>query len=761
MLCAAALRALEAATPVTQRVAPPSEPSLDESLASFVDSLGEDLLDVPSAPSPPSSSSSTIGVTRNAHSEGHTTALNAAEKWILAALRKLEKTVDDLVHYDHSPNDALASRVQETIAGWYTSHTTAADAGVVDHRPSELAKCPPQQCLVKARGWMIRHINLKRAEYGKRELPQDWGRTLAHGRAVTREVNGTTRRDKAAAGTLYHHKHDMAPSLEQLTAMTLCGLTADQCVHAGVLDALEAGMAIGLYLPTGARGSELKKMHLQSLGYEPIQDEKSGHVFECLKLTAFETKTKEHHLNQILPHSNPWRCGVGLLGLSVLVRVRLYGAPPFGMRTDGNSWKMMGTFVSTLDDRIKAVFRVAGVRRQLNDPVTYLGRHFGTRLLQHAGGSAEGGAARRGHSNGTASYSYTECPLPDMLRLAGNDPAKPFVPAHLSPSLQPAADAVVDRLFPALAAHEAALDARQREVDRLAAADAVRTAEQLNDQQRLARGLRLACRTAVACLAARPRSWRQWALEELEPTLWQHGAAVRSVATLFGGNAPAIEAMNALALQVRRCEEAEMDARRASPENAVTTAVVSALQKVQADAAKREARMMEQQQAMMQQLMAVVRPDVAVLPAATEVPAEETLAEETLAKEAPAFPQVTPPLASAKKKHARTAQEDVTPFSKWSSMADALEYARTELAPRERAEGAAWRILKRADGREDKSRDKQWRCYATLAAACATADVAAVQARFDALRGHTALLAALRAEQGANAARLARGVLGV
>ena len=185
-----------------------------------------------------------------------------------------------------------------------------------------------------------------------------------------------------------------------------------------------------LWRCSGARGSELKKMHMRSLGYETIQEEKSGLTFECLKLTAFETKTKQQHLNQILAHSNPWRCGVGLLGLSLLVSVKLYGAMPFTVKTDERSWKIVGTNVGTLDDRIKEVFKVAGVRRQHGDPITYLGRHFGTRLLQHARGSAEGGAARRGHSNGTASFHYTECPLPDLLKLVGNDSAKPFVAAH-------------------------------------------------------------------------------------------------------------------------------------------------------------------------------------------------------------------------------------------------------------------------------------------------------------------------------------------
>ena len=64
-----------------------------------------------------------------------------------------------------------------------------------------------------------------------------------------------------------------------------------------ILDSLEAGMSLALYLPTGARGSELKKMHLQSLGHEAIQEEKSGLTFECLKLTAFETSRAETSVN--------------------------------------------------------------------------------------------------------------------------------------------------------------------------------------------------------------------------------------------------------------------------------------------------------------------------------------------------------------------------------------------------------------------------------------------------------------------------------
>ena len=114
-----------------------------------------------------------------------------------------------------------------------------------------------------------------------------WGRKLAGVKADARAVNKKTKELKAESGALYHHKHDVAPTQEQLITMTYVGWSGDQRVHANVLDSLESGMSLALYLPTGARGSELKKMHLQCLGYEAIPDEKSGLTFECLKLTAF------------------------------------------------------------------------------------------------------------------------------------------------------------------------------------------------------------------------------------------------------------------------------------------------------------------------------------------------------------------------------------------------------------------------------------------------------------------------------------------
>ena len=594
MLCASVLAELEATVPACNRVLPPSE-------------------DVASAVSATSTASDDHSVGKpkdfSGLADGTTNAYNSLEKWIVAALHKLGKDKTDLLLPTFEPNDALCSQIHGVIAEWHTTRTTARDAGVLDRRASELEKPPPQDCLVKSRGWIIRYINQARAEKGISMIADDkWGRKLAGVRADALAVNKKTKELKAESGSLYHHKHDVAPTQEELMTMTYVGFSGDQRVHADILDALEAGMALALYLPTGARGSELKKMHLQSLGYEAIQEEKSGLTFECLKLTAFETKTKQQHLNQLLAHSNPWRCGVGLLGLSLLVRVKYYGAMPFTMRTDEHSWKIIGS-VGTLDDRIKEVFKVAGVRRQHGDPITYLGRHFGTRLLQHAGGSSEGGAARRGHNNGTASFHYTECPLPDLLKLVGNDSEKPFVPAHHNTDLYPLADAVLLILFPELDAAEKALDKRQNEVDAMRAiSDKVRTEEQLNDQQRLLRSIRFASRMALCCLVARPRTWKQWSILENEGTVWQRATEDnhRVVVTLFAGNKDAIEAMNQLALAVRRLEEAEIAARLTSPDKAITTQVVTAITEMRSAAAAREAEMLKQQQAMFRQLMSMV-----------------------------------------------------------------------------------------------------------------------------------------------------------
>ena len=676
----------------------------------------------------------------------------------MAALRRLDRRPNELLLFNFEPNDQLASEIHSVVAEWAEDQVTAKEAGVIDDRASELRKPPPQKVLEKVRGWMRRYITLCRADRRLPELPEKWSQSLANRRADTMAVKKVVREKKKAAGTLYHHKHDLAPTQEELTHMTFAGWIGDQRIDADVLHALEAGMSVALYLPTGARGSELKQMHLQSIGFEVIQHSESGIEFGCLKLTAFETKTKEHHLNQLLPHSDPWRCGVGLFGLSMLVRVKEHGAPPFTMTTDSNSWKIIGTNVATLDRRLKDVFSVAGIRRQDGDPLTYLGRHFGTRLLQHAGGSAEGGAARRGHSNGTASFSYTECPLPDLLKLAGNfSDARVFLPAHQHSDLRPMCDEILALLFPALDANEAALRSRQLEVDRMRGKSTkVRREEQLNDRERLARSLRVACRTALCCIVARPRSWRQWAICESETTLWQRAnqPSNRVLRLLFAGNPTAIEGMNQLALAVRRLEEAELMARRASPENAATTVMVSAIKELKEEQSAT-------QQALLHQILAAVRPEgassVSTTPSSPALPPVAT-ADGSVAC---ARTDADAALCSARTKHKREAQGDVAYFSSWTNMGDALTYAREELAPQEAASGAAWRIRKFPDGREDKSRDKQWRCYRTLAIAVglvlkrsdvSTFDdaIALMQTRFETFgskAAHTPFLKALQEEQ--------------
>ena len=602
MLCASVLAELEATVPACTRVLPPSE-DVASAVSATSTASGDHLGD------------HSVGKPKDFSglADGTTNAYNSLEKWIVAALRKLGKDKTDLLLPTFEPNDALCSQIHGVIAEWHTARTTARDAGVLDRRASELEKPPPQDCLVKSRGWILRYINQARAEEGISMIADDkWGRKLAGVRADARAVNKKTKELKAEAGTLYHHKHDLAPSPEEVMTACYVGFSGDQRVHAEVLDSLETGMAFALSFPTGARAGELKKLQLQSIGHEEMRDETSGLSFICLKLTAFETKTKAQHLNQILAHSNPWRCGVGLLGVSLLVRVKMYGAMPFTMQTDASSWKVIGTNVDTLDDRLKAMFRVAGVRRQLHDTLLNTGRHYGTRLLQHAGGSAEGGAARRGHSNGTAAFHYTECPLPDLLKSAGNNSAKPFIPAHHQSDLYPLADAVLLIIFSELDAEEKALDARQKEVDAMRAfAEKVRTEEQLNDRQRLLRSIRFACRMALCCLVARPRTWKMWAILEDEGTIWQRATSEnhRVVVTLFAGNKDAIEAMNALALGVRRLEEAEIAAGLTSPDKAITTQVVTAINEMRSAAAAREAEMLKQQQAMFRQLMSMVTSD--------------------------------------------------------------------------------------------------------------------------------------------------------
>ena len=590
---------------------------------------------------------SVVGAPRDpcGHAEGTVAAYESAAKWVDAALVKLRCTREDLLEQDMEPNNTLCSLVHGQIASWSVEGLSASECGVVCDVAFQ-DRSPPQLILVKARNWMLRYINTTRANDPRRlsTLPSDWGNRLAGRKGDTRMVNQESRDRRAASGSLYHTRREFAPTHDQLVKMTYCGFTADQRVDADELHAMEAGASIALYLATGARGSELKKMKLQSLGVTLIEDTQSGISFESIQLVAYGTKTKPEHLNSLLPHSHPWLDGVGLLGLSILLRVCTRGSPPFGMEAGVASWGMLGSNVDTLDRRLRDCFAVAGVRRQKGDPVTYIGRGVGTRNLDHAGGSSEGGAVRTGHSSGTARHHYTTMPLRDQLKVAGNCSERPFTPAHQHNDLKPLADAVLDGLFPDLSKEECAIEVRQLAVDALTGdRDRVRTDEQLNDRQRMLRALRTACRTAVCCLAARPRTWKQWRILETETSVWEHAnrQEYRLVRRLFT-DPTTIGKMNILADAVKRYEADELK-MQASRDGHLIAGVVCANVELAV------------QKAVQDQLAPTITSIQALL---------QTKISTSLPAEAISSDNVAPPTAP-RKKNPRVVQEDVTHFSAW------------------------------------------------------------------------------------------------
>lgn len=661
------------------------------------------------------------------HAPGYVAKLDSVTKWVLAALAMHNAAPSDLLLADsaYAPNDPLASKVAETLSKWSIDQITARDAGVVDPRKTVMDSPPPQEIVPVGCNWMRRHINQVRRgpEHRLPALPKDWGIHIAGRVEASRAANKATGKRKKADGTRYHHKHDLAPSQDQLTTLVHTGLTADPRVAVDILDAIEAGMAVALYLPTGARGSELKNMHLQSMGQECIEEPSSGLAYDCLKLTAYDTKTKNFHLNQCLSHVHPWRDGIGLLGVSLLMRIRMFSsAPPITMQLTEQSWRILGTSSDTLDTRIKAAFAVAGIRRQKKDPVTYLGRHFGTRLLQHAGGSSEGGAARTGHATKDARQTYTECPLPDLKRMVGRDVVPQ--PAHLHPDTQKAAAVVRDLLYPEYMSARNALDARQQEVDRIggARADRLRTEEQLNDQDRVLRALDMLTLTAVRILVARPRTWKQWKILETARSIWEEddqrrrddsnevaSTHNRLLALLFKDKPEAVDAMNKLAAVVRRREEAEIVGRCTSPEALAATAFSEAVYKSN-----------QQNHAMLARIEAHLKPSVPpVLALAVDKGALATDEMTSITTTT----TLTAPLVGARIKRKRELQEDVKPISEWTRISDMLAYARDTLAPLEKQHGRKWRDIPiegvTEDGRQrrDKSRDTLWRKYKTVAIA--------------------------------------------
>ena len=171
MLCATVLAELEAAVPAEKRIIPPcGDVASVDSDASSTDSSAQDTgsstilastISASTVSTASDGSNARVGAPRDfsGHADGTSNAYNSVEKWIVAALSKLGQEKADLLLPSLEPNDTLCSQLHSTIAEWHTTRTTARDAGVIDQRPSELQKPPPQECLVKTRGWLLRYIN--------------------------------------------------------------------------------------------------------------------------------------------------------------------------------------------------------------------------------------------------------------------------------------------------------------------------------------------------------------------------------------------------------------------------------------------------------------------------------------------------------------------------------------------------------------------------------------------------------------------------
>lgn len=215
--------------------------------------------------------------------------------------------------------------------------------------------------------------------------------------------------------------------------------------------------------------------------------------------------------------------------------------------------------------------------------------------------------------------------------------------------------------------------------------------------------------------------------------------------------------------------------RKASPENAATERMVNAVKDLRAEADEREKRHQKNQQELLQQIIAVVQPATSSDVPPPPVPPPPV---SSLPVSVPESAILDAALAGTQTKRKRESQEDVTHFSHWTSVLDALEYAKAELAPQEKAAETAkdfsWRVRKKEGGGEDKSRDKQWRCYRTLAIAVAlkmnegvteTEAIDGLQKQFESFgsQAHTPLLKNLKELQTsltrAESDALAKGVL--
>lgn len=666
-------------------------------------------------------SSRGVAVPTDEHSAGHLRRIQATEPWVLAALRHLEVDKSALVLGSGAPNDGLASQILETLAQWIVERKTAGDVGVESSNGDSWR--PADTLLSGAKQWMRKYISgvhmVQRDTLVVHSLDDQWGKHIPGARLFQKQARAVVRDRREKDGTLYHGKHDVSVTFENMVRMMRAGYRGDPSVGATPLAALETAAALALYFPTGARKSELSKMFLQCLGHEAVEDSGERVVFHVLKLNAFETKTKLHHLSQILAHPDPLHDGVALYGLSLLLRAREHGAPPFETVKTERSWRLFHTPIESLMTQLRSLLALGGVEREDGDPLGNLGRHFYSRKVQHTGVSGEGARARTGHQSRSAYSHYTEMPLPDMRKAVGRDHVAQ--PAHLHPSTEAPARAVLHLLMPEFEAARAALEKRNEQVKVLPHATKVRKEERLTDRARLLRVIDMVTTTALRAVVARPRDWQGWAIVEDGMSVWEEDSRV--LRALFAGKPEAIEAMTAVRVAVRRCEDSEIAARKMDPSHRLAEVVREA----HADASQREDRHM----AMLMRHM----------PASTTVVATTA---------APAPPNAPPPAPAAdppmRVKHEYQSQGDTCGISKQPTLQAALDYAKEELAPRERAEGSKWRKRTYPDGREDNRRHKIWLEYRDLAVAVGDGtSVEALEARAATLGSRTKLFKELRA----------------
>jgi hypothetical protein len=689
-----------------------------------------------------------IGQTTSAHASSTDAATKSGKKWVDAALQHYHATWSDLLLNPDTtcdPNDALASRVHNLVCEWQRTHTTARELGIKTHTQSKQEHGPPIEIYRLCKANLRDYINNRRREKHIGPLDSNWAKNLSGAREDTVSIHRKSNDERRGDGSRYHNRQDLTLTHQQMMTMSVVGLTGSVRVDADLLHSVETGAAFAIWNPTGARTSELTRADLQSLGVETIEYASNGTRWPCMHFMSLNTKTGSDHRNMFLPTSNPWMCGVAGLGMSILVRVRNYGhGPPLSMCNNSDSWKILITTgeKKPMERRLNTLFELAQCRRQKNDVLSYAGRHIGTRNLQHQGGTAEGGAARRGHKQGNAAHHYITVPLGDLQRLSGNyADDRAFVPAHLAGgALHDLADAVLRHIYTSVFDDRDKIARMNAEVD-AARGDRVkkRTELQLCDLERLNGGILYACRTTLLCLVARPRKWERWTIDESQPSLWEQwrrdGNSVRTIQFLFSDRPDAIDAMSALAEAVRASELSEIRARQSSPSDASTHAIATTMREIQSDNNAQRERLVTESRAQQQQMLEYVATIVGG--GSTSPPPPPLTFSSAPPPSAPA-PVAAPsclcdPLPRCGVKHARdeVSREVIVPVAKWSRVSEMVDYAHDHVARMDREHGSTWRVLHKPDGRVDNSVQRHYLAYRRVCAAVGVTSVEDVQTEMD------------------------------